>query len=116
AERLAADEIDGHWHRFFIVRSDEGVVGTVDLYQHSGYIVSAGPEIFPPFRRRGYAFAALAQAYGYAQEHGFRLAQAQIRADNEASVRLHEKLGFIRSWEHVKNRHGNEVYIYSKIL
>ncbi|MCR5264612.1 MAG: hypothetical protein K6D94_12110, partial [Clostridiales bacterium] len=47
AERLAADEIDGHWHRFFIVRSDEGVVGTVDLYQHSGYIVSAGPEIFP---------------------------------------------------------------------
>ncbi len=113
---LAGESMNGKYFRFFLVRAEEGLVGTVSLYQHAGYIVSAGPEIFPPYRRRGYASAALTQVYAYAKERGFRLATAQIRADNEASILLHEKLGFLRSWEHMTNRKGHEVCIYSKIL
>ena len=113
---LAGESLNGRFFRFFLVRAEGELVGTVSLYQHEGHIVSAGPEIFTPFRRRGYAFAALTQAYAYAKERGFRLAQAQIRTDNEASIRLHEKLGFLCSWEQLTNRKGNEVRIYSKIL
>ena len=107
---------DGHYRQLFLVRAENELVGTVGLYQHTGYIVSAGPEIFPPYRRRGYAAAAVTLVLARAKERGFRLAQAQVRTDNEASIRLHEKLGFLRSWEHVVNRHGNEVIIFSKIL
>ena len=116
SEEMASGYKNGHFSRFFLVYADGELVGTVSLYQHSGYIVSAGPEIFPQFRRRGYAYEAMRQAYDYAKEHGFLLAQAQIRTDNEASIRLHEKLGFLRSWEDLTNRRGNKVYMYSKIL
>ena len=115
-DEMASGERNGRFFRFFIVLCGREPVGTVSLYQHTGYIISAGPEIFPPFRRRGYAFEAMKLAYDFAKENGFRLAQAQIRTDNEASIRLHEKLGFLRSWEDVTNRHGHKVCIYSKIL
>ncbi len=113
---LSGESLNGLFFRFFLVYAEEGLVGTVSLYQRAGYAVSAGPEIFPPFRRRGYASAALTLAYAYAKERGFRLATAQIRTDNEASILLHEKLGFLRNWEQLTNRKGHEVCIYSKIL
>ena len=91
------------------------VVGMVSLYQHNGYIVSAGPEVFEPFRRKGYGEAGLRLAYEYAGRQGYTIASAQIRTDNEASIRLHEKLGFLRDSE-MTNRRGNRVYMYLKQL
>ena len=55
------------------------------------------------------------QAYNYAKKSGYKIATAQIRKDNVASIRLHEKLGFILDCE-LLNKRGNEVYIYIKLL
>ena len=55
------------------------------------------------------------QAYNYAKKSGYKIATAQIRKDNVASIRLHEKLGFILDCE-MLNKRGNEVYIYIKLL
>ena len=54
-------------------------------------------------------------AYDYAKGLGYKIASAQIRTDNVASIRLHEKLGFQRDCEMI-NRKGNSVYIYLKQL
>ena len=54
-------------------------------------------------------------AYEYAKKQGYRIATAQIRKDNFASIRLHEKLGFILDCEMI-NKRGHEVFIYLKAL
>ncbi|MBQ7336198.1 MAG: GNAT family N-acetyltransferase [Clostridia bacterium] len=108
-------ELNGRYSEFFAVLHGECVVGYVSLYQHNDYIISAGPEIFSEYRRKGYAYAALRQAYDYAKSRGYKIATAQVRKNNIASIKLHEKLGFILDCEMI-NRHGNEVYIYIKLL
>ena len=99
---------------FAIVEGDN-IVGTVSLHQHNNYIISAGPEIFTEYRRKGYAFEAIEQAYEYAKKRGYKIATAQIRKDNIASLKLHKKLGFVLDCEMI-NKRGNEVYIYIKLL
>lgn len=49
----------GKYFEMFAVCTENAVVGYVALYQHNGYIISVGPEIFPQYRRKGYASAAL---------------------------------------------------------
>lgn len=105
----------GRYFQMFAVCDGEEIVGTVSLYQHGSCIISAGPEIFPPFRRKGYGEAGLRLAYARAKEQGYKIASVQIRTNNAASIRLHEKLGFLRDCE-VTNRKGNPVYIYLKQL
>lgn len=108
-------EFNGKYSEFFAVTCDECVVGYVSLYQHNDYIISAGPEIFPEYRRKGYAYEALQKAYDHAKRNGYKIATAQIRKNNIASIKLHEKLGFVLDCEMI-NKHGNEVYIYIKLL
>lgn len=105
----------GKRFEMFALCDGDTVVGMVSLYQHNGYIVSAGPEVFEPFRRKGYGEAGLCLAYEYAGRQGYTIASAQIRTDNAASIRLHEKLGFLRDSE-MTNRRGNRVYTYLKQL
>lgn len=50
-----------------------------------------------------------------AKRNGYSLAEAQIRINNAASIKLHEKLGYIQI-KKITNRNGNEVYIYMKKL
>ena len=94
---------------------ESSVIGYIFLYQHNEYIISAGPEIFEEYRCKGYAYEAMKQAYNYAKASGYKIATAQIRKDNVASIRLHEKLGFILDCE-MLNKRGNEVFIYIKLL
>ncbi|MBO5213109.1 MAG: GNAT family N-acetyltransferase [Clostridia bacterium] len=108
-------EFKGKYSEFFAVICNERIVGYVSLYQHNDYIISVGPEIFLEYRRKGYAYEALKQAYDYAKGKGYKVATAQVRNNNIASIKLHEKLGFVLDCEMI-NRHGNEVYIYIKLL
>lgn len=92
-------ELGGKYFESLAVCKEDEVVGVVFLSQHSGYIISAGPEIFPEYRRQGYAFRALSLAYEYAKGKGYKIASVQIRKDNAAGIRLHEKLGFLPDTE-----------------
>lgn len=108
-------EFNGKYSEKFAVCCASTIVGYIFLYQHNEYIISAGPEIFEEYRCKGYAYEAMKQAYNYAKKSGYKIATAQIRKDNVASIRLHEKLGFILDCE-MLNKRGNEVYIYIKLL
>ncbi len=108
-------DFNGKYFEMFAIVDGDNIVGTISLYQHNDYIISAGPEIFTEYRRKGYAFEAMKQAYEYAKKRGYKIATAQIRKDNIASLQLHKKLGFVLDCEMI-NKRENEVYIYIKLL
>lgn len=104
---------DRYFEMFAVVR-EEKIVGTVSLYEHSESVVSAGPEIFGEYRRKGYGAQALELAVGVAKKRGYRVVLQQVRADNVASLALHKKLGFETDNYIYKNRKGNDVLIFVK--
>ena len=91
------------------VESNGALVGYVSLYEQENDAASEGVEIFPPYRRQGFAFEALQQLFA---QTFYRTITAQIRKDNTASLALHSKLGFQIVDEFV-NRRGHPVYLLS---
>jgi ribosomal protein S18 acetylase RimI-like enzyme len=51
-------------------------------------------EVFPAYRRRGYAAEAMGLAEGLAREHGSRIMGLHVFAFNGEARRLYEKLGY----------------------
>lgn len=100
---------DGRYYERFVVRANGCTVGTASLYEHVDGTISDGIEIFPPFRRCGYAAWALRKLVGVAENLGYRVMRAQVRTENAASLALHERVGFHRTRVYM-NRRGNEVY------
>ena len=109
-------EFDGKYFEMFAVVSDEKIVGTISLYQHSSEVISFGPEIFCRFQRKGFAKEAMMLACQIAKEKGFRIVSQQIRTDNVASIALHRSLGFETGGHIFTNNKGNQIYIYLKSL
>lgn len=106
----------GKLFELLAVVADGRVTGFVSLLAHSRSVASLGPEIFPEERRKGYAGEAMRLALARAAELGFRIAQTQVRTDNEASRRLHEKLGFESDGYVYRNAKGRDVVLYLKAL
>lgn len=106
---------EGRYYEPFAVRCDDCLVGVVSLLEQPDGTVCDGVDIFPPFRRRGYAFRALSLLTEVARQRGFAVQTAQIRTDNTASIALHTKLGFVPG-EPWFNRRGHEVRTWRKEL
>ena len=117
-EKWNSGLFNGSFFVMFAVQNDDigSVVGTISLYEHSKSIISIGPEIFNDYRQRGFAKAAMTEAIKIAEHNNYKVVLQQIRTDNNASIRLHESLGFERDSYIYKNRKGNDVYIYLKII
>ena len=79
-------QFNGKYFDMFAIVSDEKIVGTISLYQHSTEVVSIGPEIFCEYRRKGFAKEAMKCASQTAKEKGFKIVSQQIRVDNTASI------------------------------
>ncbi len=109
---------NGSYFEMFAVQNTDfdSIVGTVSLYEHSKSIISIGPEVLKEYRRCGFARVAMTEAMKIAKLKNYKIALQQIRTDNEASIRLHELLGFERDKCVYKNRKGNDVFIYLKII
>lgn len=100
----------------FAVLSGGRIVGYVSIYEKSRSIASAGIEIYPEERGKGLASEAMVALLKYAREKGYRILLDQVRKDNLASIRLHEKLGFESDGYVYLNRKNNEVLLYVKLL
>ena len=109
-------EFNDKYFEMLAILSDERIVGTISLYQHSIEVISIGPEVFEPYRKNGYGKEALAQACKKAEENGYKIVSQQIRTDNVASLALHSSLGFATTGSVYINAKGNQVYIYLKSL
>ena len=86
---------------YYLILSDDEVVGTIsirhyltkDLEEFGGHV---GYSIKPSSRRKGYAKEAVRAVLSYCKQHiGTRLVYAMVDRDNEASIGLCERLGFV---------------------
>ncbi|MBQ9796644.1 MAG: GNAT family N-acetyltransferase [Clostridia bacterium] len=109
-------QFNGRYFAMYAIVSDERIVGTISLYQHSSEVVSIGPEVFCEYRRKGFAKEAMMCAFQIAKEKGFKIVSQQIRTNNAASIALHCSLGFETSDLVFTNAKGNQVSIYLKCL
>lgn len=78
--------------------------------------IHIGPEIFPEFRRKGFAKKAMIMACDIAKEKGYLLVSQRIRVDNVASIALHTSLGFKMCGEAFINSKGNKICVYEQSL
>ena len=104
---------NGRRMQMLAVEADSILVGYVSLLDLGDGTASEGVEIYPPYRRQGFAYVALQQLLN--QAIAYRTVTAQIRKDNAASLALHRKLMFQITGEFV-NRRGHEVYSLSLAL
>ena len=104
-----------YFEMFAIVKNEE-MVGCISLYQHSENVISCGPEIFDAYQRQGVAKEAMSLTMDIAKSKGYKVVLQQIRADNVASIALHNSLGFETAGYIYRNKKGNEVLIYLKSL
>jgi [ribosomal protein S5]-alanine N-acetyltransferase len=84
-----------------IERETNGVVGDVGFMGlPDDGVVEIGFSVIPDQRRHGYATeAALALVNWALREPGIRSVVARCDADNEASIRVLERVGFVRTGE-----------------
>jgi len=109
-------EVEGKYFETFAVIKDKEIVGIISLYQHSENVISCGPETFECYRKQGIAGEAMIHAMEIAKSKGYKLVLQQIRVNNTASISLHKKLGFETDEYVYKNKHGNDVQIFIKLL
>ncbi len=108
--------VNNKYFEMFAIVADKTVVGTISLYEHSGEVISIGPEIFKLYRQKGFAKEAMVYACNIAKERGYKIVSQQIRTDNTASIALHSSLGFETNGLTYTNANGNQVAIYLKSL
>lgn len=97
------------YFEMFAVVSKGRIVGMISLYEHSKWVISCGPEIFESECKKGYGYEALLRVLLVAREKGYKIAVAQVRTDNTASIALHKKARFAMNHEYVNSK-GNTVY------
>ena len=106
----------GKYFEMFAVLSGDDIVGYASLLEHSHSTVSAGIEILITDQNKGFGAQTLATLIDLAVSKGYRIMFDQVRADNLASIRLHEKLGFESDKYIYRNRKNKEIILYIKPL
>ena len=102
----------GRFFEMFAITSDDTIIGSVSLYEHSKSVVSIGVEVYPDQRRNGYAAKGMRLIMDHARNLGYRIVQDQVRTDNQASIALHNRLGFETDGYVFKNKKGKDVLFY----
>ncbi|MBE7001543.1 MAG: GNAT family N-acetyltransferase [Ruminococcaceae bacterium] len=103
----------GKFHKLLAIADGDQVVGYVSLIETEANTVSIGAEVYAPFQRQGYAYAAILQLLTMANAYGYHTAAGQVRKDNTASLALCKKLGFAIVNEGISKR-GRPVYNLTK--
>lgn len=106
----------GKYFEMFAVLNEETIVGSISLFQHSRSVASIGVEIYESYRRSGFAFEAMLLLMEHAKNLGYKIIQDQVRTDNAASIRLHEKLSFESDHYVYRNENNKPVYLFLKAL
>ena len=109
-------DYQGRYFEMFAVVREGQVVGTLSLYEHSKSVVSIGVELFPDCCGKGHGTAAMNKALDLCREKGYKIVCQQVRADNAASIKLHNKVGFETDNYVYTNRKGNDVILFFKPL
>ena len=116
ARQLRERPADAPWLLRAIVRTEAAVPREVIGYLnfHAGPDekgqVEIGYTLLPAARGRGYAIEAVRAMFDWAQRvHGVRRFRASVAPDNERSINLINKLGFVQTGEQVDPEDGLEL-------
>ncbi len=110
-EQLARDRSWAPWSlRAVVLRRSGAMVGFVNFHGPPGVndigepgAVELGWTVFPAHRGKGYATETARALMDWAtREHGVRRFISSTTADNAPSLRVHDKLGFMRTGEIVE--------------
>ena len=106
---------NGRYFEVFTLKDGDTTVGFASLYEPEQGVVGVGLDIREPLRGRGYGTAASEAVGELLNEKGFSVVRNTVRADNAASIRLHEKLGFARAGQYTTDK-GTEVFVFEKTV
>ena len=107
-DQIAADPSVAPWLlRAIVRREDQTMIGYVNFHGPPGVndtmapgAVELGWTVFPSERGRGYATETANALMDWAsREHGIRRFVSSTTSENLASLRVHAKLGFVRTGE-----------------
>ena len=107
-EQLARDPGRYPWSiRAIVLRAERRMVGFVNFHGAPGVndvsapdAVELGWSVFPAYRGQGYATETARALMDWAERtHGIRRFISATTPDNAPSLRVHEKLGFVRTGE-----------------
>ena len=115
SDSQAKQYADGNYFEVFTLREGNDVIGFVSLYSKEPGFVSIGLDIREQYRRQGYGTRSAEPIAELLVEKGFVAIRNTVRTDNEASIRLHKKLGFDCVDRYTTER-GKEVYVFEKQL
>ena len=105
----------GSYFEMFAIIAENKIVGSVSIYDHGNATIGAGPTILEKHRKHGYAYQALDLVLQDAYQKGYTKTAAQIRKDNIASIKLHEKSRFILVGDCITSR-SNSAFLFEKSL
>jgi [ribosomal protein S5]-alanine N-acetyltransferase len=116
-EQMRRDPDMQQWLARAVVRRDEGrmMVGNAGFHGAPGVNASGEPRaleigygILAEHRRRGYATEAVAGLIAWARAEGISHFVASVAPENEPSLAIVRKLGFVRTGEHIDPEDGLE--------
>ncbi len=107
------NEYQGRYFEMFGSEYDGKLAGFFSIVETEDGKISIGPTVFKPYRKKDIASATMNMILKIAKEKGYKKAVAQIRTENTASIKLHEKMGYINQGK-IINKHQNEVFIFEK--
>jgi [ribosomal protein S5]-alanine N-acetyltransferase len=112
------DPSRGPWYVRAIVlpEGDRPMIGHIGFHGPPGVnsrrdpdAVEVGYTIFPDHRRRGYATAAVRALIAAAEAHGIRRFIASVGPENEPSLAIVRRLGFVEVGRHWDDEDGEEL-------
>ena len=98
--------------RAIVTRSDRRMIGHIGFHgaPDERGVVEVGYTVFGEHRRRGYAEEAIRALFEWAHAtHGIRRFRASVSPDNEPSLALTRKLGFVQVGVQWDERDGQEL-------
>ena len=91
------------------------MIGNVGFHGEPGVNAASAPDaleigygVGPEHRRKGYATEAVEGLIGWARSEGIQHFVASVAPDNEPSLAIIRKLGFVRTGEHIDPEDGLE--------
>jgi ribosomal-protein-alanine N-acetyltransferase len=115
--QLRADPSRADWGvAAMVLRDGRELIGHIGFHGPPGAnarrvadAVEVGYTVFPEHRRRGYATEAVQAMLGYARERGVHRFLASVAPENEPSLRLVRRLGFVEVGRHWDEEDGEEL-------